>query len=141
MSLLVWNPEWETGVGKIDRQHRDLLGQIEVLMTAIHADEAANRIPGLLDFLATYVDQHFRDEETEMATSSFPRTASHRAIHDEMRGQVARLLIQFKEDPAVITDEVLDFMTDWLVKHINEEDRHLARHLIRYASDHPEVRS
>ncbi len=135
MSMLVWNPEWETGIWKIDQQHRELLRQIEVLMLAVHANEAEVRIPRLLGFLAGYVDKHFQDEEIEMEASAYPGLAGHRAIHDEMRGQVAGLVLQHKTNPAVISEEVLNFLTDWLVNHINGEDRRMAKHLVRWASN------
>ncbi len=130
MKLLDWNPAWETGIEKIDQQHRELFGLIENLMKEIHNNQAASRLPGLLTFLAQYVDVHFRDEEAEMEASGYPRLASHKAIHDEMRARVATLELQFREDPTVLTDPVLDFVTDWLVNHINGEDRRMALHLL-----------
>jgi len=139
--MLVWNPEWETGIWKIDQQHRELLGQIEGLMVAIHANEAEARIPGLLAFLAGYVGRHFQDEESEMEASAYPGLPAHRAIHDNMRKQVAELALQHKTNPAVITDDVLNFLTDWLVKHINGEDRRMAKHLVRWASNQAQART
>jgi hemerythrin-like metal-binding protein len=141
VTILVWNPEWETGIWKIDQQHRELLGQIEGLMSAIHSNEAETRIPGLLAFLAGYVDQHFKDEEVEMEASAYPGMAGHRVIHDQMRGQVAGLLEYYQADPSVITDEVLDFLTSWLINHINGEDRRMAHHLVRWASAHAKDRA
>lgn len=134
MPTLNWNPDWETGIQKIDRQHRALFAQLETLMTAIHQDVALARIPALLAFLANYVEEHFRDEETEMEASGYPGLAAHRAIHDRLREKVAALLLQFQKEPGVLNDAVLDFVTEWLVGHINGEDRRMAHHLVRWAS-------
>jgi hemerythrin-like metal-binding protein len=139
MPLLAWNPDWETGIRQIDQQHRELFAQVEILMNAIHNDEAAGRIPNLLKFLANYVDVHFQDEETAMKGSNYPGLASHQAIHDDMRGKVAALLIEFQKDPTVVTDQVLDFISEWLVNHINGEDRRMARHLIQWNAAHARV--
>ncbi len=140
MSMVVWNPAWETGIRSIDQQHRELLNQIEALMSAIHVNEAEARVPGLLAFLASYVDQHFQDEEAAMAAAGYPGLGAHRLIHDQMRRDVSQLLRRYEADSSAITDEVLDFLTNWLINHINEEDRQMAQHLVRWASAHGEGR-
>jgi hemerythrin len=132
MNVLEWNPEWETGIERIDTQHRELLAQIESLMQAIHDREAESRIPGLLVFLEGYVEGHFMDEESQMEASGYPGLNAHRSIHDGMRRRVAALLVEYQEDPACITDDILDFLSDWLINHITGEDRRMARHLIQW---------
>jgi hemerythrin-like metal-binding protein len=111
MTRIYWNPDWETGIKKIDQQHRVLFAQVQGLMTAIHNDEATGRIPDLMKFLANYVDVHFQDEEAAMRASNYPWLASHQAVHNDMRGKVAALLIKFQKDPTVVSDEVLNFIT------------------------------
>ncbi|MCC6514268.1 MAG: hypothetical protein IT187_09640 [Geothrix sp.] len=46
-----------------------------------------------------------------------------------MRARVGQLVEAAKGNPATLTEEVIDFLTDWLLRHINEEDRRMARHL------------
>lgn len=133
--MMLWNPDWETGVPLIDRQHRQLFLQLEKLFEALHQNLAEAEIPGLLVFLADYVETHFATEEAHMRRTGYPELAGHKAIHDELRSQVSKLLMDFEADPAVVTDEVLDFLTDWLVKHIDGEDRRLAHHLRRVAPE------
>ena len=137
MNLLVWNPDWETGFQMIDDQHRELFRRVDALMSAIHMDDAKQTVPGLLNFLADYVVQHFQAEEAEMITAQYPGLVAHQQIHEEMRGKVAAMLQQFETDPTCITDDVLEFITEWLVLHINGVDRQMAHHLIRWAAAHP----
>ena len=137
MNLLVWNPDWETGFQMIDDQHRELFRRVDALMSAIHMDDAKETVPGLLSFLAEYVVQHFQAEEAEMVASHYPGLDSHRQIHADMTAKVAAMLRQFETDPTCITDEVLEFITEWLVLHINGVDRQMAHHLIRWAGTHP----
>jgi hemerythrin len=107
MSMLDWNPDWETGIEKVDQQHRALFSQLETLMTAIHQDAAETRIPNLLAFLANYVEEHFRDEEIEMEATGYPGVAAHRAIHNGLREKVGVLLIQFQKEPGVLNDDAV----------------------------------
>jgi len=134
----MWNPAWETGIPLIDQQHRELLGQFEALLVAIHENHPDDPIPGLLAFLAEYVETHFSTEETHMLGSRYPDLVRHKAIHDAMRARVALLLEGFRKDPRIMTEEVIDFLTDWLVRHINEEDRRMAQHLLKHDPVEPE---
>jgi hemerythrin-like metal-binding protein len=138
MTMLAWNPDWNTGIEKIDQQHRNLFSQISLLLEALRKNEAQERIPGLLDFLAEYVEGHFSEEEQAMEASAYPGLARHQAVHDGMREKVADLLLQFQADPRVMTPEVMEFLMEWLTNHINTEDKRLADHL-RAAS--PSTRS
>ena len=132
MSVLVWNPEWETGIRNVDDQHRELFRKIEQLMAAVHGDQVEALVPATMAFLAQYVDQHFRDEELEMEGAGYPGLAAHRATHGHMRGHVAHLLELSRRDPAAVVDPMIDFMTDWLIQHINSEDRRMARYLLAF---------
>ena len=136
---MIWNPGWETGHALIDQQHKALLAQFEALLVAIHENHPEDRIPGLLNYLADYVEIHFSMEEAKMQETGYPLFKGHKAIHDDMRTRVAQLLDGFRNDPSTMTDEVIDFLTDWLLRHINEEDRRMARHL--HQSGHQESRA
>ena len=134
MTLLNWNPAWETGFQLIDEQHRQMLAQFEALLVAIHEDHPEERIPGLLTFLSDYVETHFSTEEDHMQATRYPGYSAHKAFHDDMRAHVARLVAGYLEDRSIMSDGVLVFMTDWLIGHINDHDRRMASHLIRFNS-------
>lgn len=130
MSLLLWSSVWNTGITNIDRQHRSLLNQINGLFDAIKSQDPSG-LPDMLMFLAGYVDAHFRDEEIAMEATGFPGLAAHRVIHDDMRRQVAELISKFEGDRSVLTADVIEFLMDWLVNHIDGQDRAMADYLRR----------
>jgi hemerythrin-like metal-binding protein len=132
---MMWNPAWESGVRLIDEQHRQLLAQFESLMAAIHSDSAKERVPGILAFLAAYVETHFSTEEACMRAAEYPGLVEHQAIHDQMRAQVTRLVDESTRDSTTLTEELVDFLTEWLLGHINEVDRPMAQFLLRYGFD------
>lgn len=132
MSLMLWNPKWETGIPLIDEQHRQLLGQFETLLMAIHENRAEQLVQGLLAFLPPYVETHFATEELHMEATGYPGFSEHKAFHDGYRIRVASLCEGFQKDQAILTEEAMDFLTDLLVDHIDTEDRRMARHLLRH---------
>jgi hemerythrin-like metal-binding protein len=139
MTILTWNPAWETGIPLIDEQHRQLLAQFEAMLVAIHENHPEDRLPGLLAFLSNYVETHFFTEENYMKATQYPGFIEHQAVHDDMRARVARLVAGYFEDPTSMTEDVLAFLTDWLIGHINEHDRRMAHHLVGYDVWRPRV--
>lgn len=129
MALLVWNPGWETGDPEIDRQHRTLLGHIEKLFQALVLRQEPGEVAKALAFLSGYVDEHFRMEEELMELSAYPDLGRHRVIHNDLRAQVAELVEKQAKDPAAVSDQVIEFLSDWLLSHIDGHDRALAAHL------------
>ncbi len=130
MAFVIWNPAWETGDPLIDEEHRQLLSQIEQLFSAIHEKRPGEKIPEVLAFLAGYVESHFAREEHHMQVSRYPGLDQHKGIHDDMRAQVARLTEASRSNPAVVTEDVVNFLSEWLVSHITEEDQRMAKHLL-----------
>ena len=55
--LRLWNAGLETGIPKIDEQHKELFRQIETLMDKTNSD----RLQETIDFLGNYVVKHFND--------------------------------------------------------------------------------
>lgn len=131
MTVLNWNPAWDTGIEAIDGQHRNLLAQFNNLIAAIHENHLHEQIPGLLAFLADYVEFHFATEEGYMQAAQFPGLARHKARHDELRARVVQLLESQGRDPGEVTEELVTFLTDLLVGHIDDHDRSMARFLLR----------
>jgi len=129
MVSIRWNTDWETGHQKIDRQHRQLFFQFELLKAAIGDEDAAARIPALLTFLASYLDEHFREEEREMAATSYRGLEAHQAVHNLVRREVAGVRIGIESDPALLTAEILDSLLERFIGHIGVEDYALVKHL------------
>jgi hemerythrin-like metal-binding protein len=129
MVSLRWNSDWETGHRTIDRQHRQLFFQYELLKAAISDIDSAARIPGLLTFLASYLDEHFREEEREMAATYYPGSEAHRLAHSLMGREVAKVRQDIENDPSRLTVELLDSLLERFVGHIGVEDYSLVSHL------------
>jgi hemerythrin-like metal-binding protein len=129
MGRLTWNTSWETGIPKIDEQHKRLFEQLDVLMNAVIEGGEDDPTPDLLAFLVIYVEAHFRDEESAMTASNYPGKEGHEAIHQGLRDEVAQFMTRYQSDPKVLTQDVLGFLVHWLIDHISQEDQRLADHL------------
>lgn len=134
MSVLVWNPEWETGVARIDAQHRELFHRLDALVEAVPEPDFVDRAPVLLPHLLDYVETHFQDEEAAMEATDYTWIEAHRARHADLREKAGALAAQLAEDPAGLTEPMMSWFMEWLIHHIDGEDRRLARHLRKHGA-------
>lgn len=110
------------GVPKIDNQHKALVDMINFLIQAREDDTPTENISFVLGEMNKYVYLHFRDEEQFMLENFFPGLAKHKVIHETFEAKVRELQQLYDEGETELLDEVLEFLTNWLVNHIQGED-------------------
>ncbi|MCL2875544.1 MAG: bacteriohemerythrin [Betaproteobacteria bacterium] len=123
MPFMPWSDELVLGIDSIDKQHRWLVDTTNRLH-----DELAFRYPKqeelekILEGLMEYAINHFIVEEDLFNRYGYPEERVHRARHDEFSRYVLQLLLKCERGEQV-SDEVLEFLRTWLVKHILTEDK------------------
>lgn len=126
MALIDWDARLETGHATIDEQHKSLVEILNRLHLAMKQGRGKGELEGILVFLKDYTLTHFAMEEDLMARHGYKGAAQHKAIHAELVAQVADLVTKFQSGKAMLTLEVMSFLEDWLVKHIQGEDYRFA---------------
>lgn len=129
MGYMTWKPSLEVGFDRIDKEHQSLVGAINSLHAAMKQGKGRAEIENILIFLKDYTVEHFKTEENLMMLHRYPGTQAHLAIHADLVKQVNDLISDYKNGKAVLTGSVLDFLEDWLVKHIMGEDKALGAFL------------
>ena len=64
-----------------------------------------------------------------MAEHGYPGAARHRALHGELIRQLDDLVERFHLSSGALTLDFMDALEDWLVQHIQGEDRRLVADL------------
>jgi len=129
MALIVWDKRLETGHRKIDEQHQSLVEIFNRLHGAMKQGKGKEEVEGILVFLKDYTVNHFAMEEQLMAQHSYSGAAKHMQIHADLVRQVAELVTRFQQGTGTLTLPVMNFLEDWLVKHIQGEDYRFALEL------------
>jgi hemerythrin-like metal-binding protein len=129
MAYMQWRPTLEVGHDQIDNEHRSLVEVLNRLHAAMKQGKGKDEIEKVLVFLKDYTVGHFKAEEALMKTHQYPGAQMHMAIHADLVKQVSTLIADFRSGKAVLTSAVLDFLEDWLVKHIMGEDKALGAFL------------
>ena len=129
MALIVWDKRLETGHPKIDEQHLSLIDTYNRLHNAMKQGKGKDEVGSILIFLKDYTVTHFAMEEGLMKESAYPGMGKHLEIHKDLVAQVADLVDKFQKGTVTITLPVMNFLEDWLTKHIQGEDFRLAEYL------------
>jgi hemerythrin len=130
MPLMEWNDKLSVGVAAIDSDHKHLVGLVNELHDAVKAAKGKEVLGKVLDGLITYTKTHFGREEVEMAKFSYPKSSEHIREHTNLTKQVLDVQAKYKAgNNAVLSMEVMAFLRDWLLKHIQASDKALGEFL------------
>jgi len=121
-SMFEWKSEYVTGIGSVDAQHRSLFAIGSELYSAMSTGQAKTVLARILDRLVQYTTVHFAHEERLMQLYHYPDFAKHKAEHDALVKQVLAFQTEFNSGRATIAVHVLQFIKDWLEKHIKGTD-------------------
>ena len=120
---MAWSPDFSVKVKQFDDQHMKLVNMVNELHDAMKAGKGTEALGKILNGLISYTATHFADEERMMTTHTYPGMPTHKAEHEKLVKQVLDLQQKFKAGQPILTLEVMKFLKDWLVKHIQGEDK------------------
>ncbi len=126
---LHWREEYRVDVLRLDTQHRRMFEQANAILDAIKAGIGGPEIVPLFDAMAEYAHYHFGEEEALMLRHAYPETEGHRAHHALLSEQLQVMRQTFKDTPDPTQIDFLAFLQEWLVGHIQEDDKGYTRFL------------
>jgi PAS domain S-box-containing protein/hemerythrin-like metal-binding protein len=129
IDIFPWNENFNTGVAKIDEQHRKLVQLLNQLASHIAFKSDLPALNIIFAELADYAVYHFQTEEAiwHANLADDPLEASHKKVHDSFINAVIQLKGDDGQKPmALVIEELLSFLTLWLASHILETDRYMA---------------
>jgi len=130
MPLITWTDRLSVGIPTIDSQHKKLVGMINVLHDAQREGQGREALDTIFAGMADYVREHFTFEEKMLAAANYPQLAEHKRLHSEFLTRLT--VMQARQQQAVqigLSLEVMSFLRDWLVKHIEGVDQRYAAHM------------
>jgi hemerythrin-like metal-binding protein len=123
MSFFTWQAKYETGIESIDNDHRKLVAMIDQLFNAMSKGEAKEVIEDIVNGLTEYSLVHFTREEVFMKSINFASFEKHKKVHDSFIEKVKVFKQKLEDGQQNITVEVVGFLRDWLINHIQYTDR------------------
>ncbi len=120
---LVWKDEYSVGIEEMDNDHKKLLNLINQLQTAVHYYTGREFEEKALEELVDYTKTHFNKEEKLLEDNGYADLDAHKLLHKQFIDKVNQFLEQYKQDSELTINDTLEFLKDWLIKHINGTDK------------------
>jgi len=127
--LFPWNDTYSVKIGIVDTQHKVLVDLINELHQAMIARQGKEHLGGVLTSLTKYTQGHFKAEEGILQSNQYPDIVNHKAEHERFIKTLAEYQAKFQRNEIALTIEVMDFLKDWLIKHIMGVDKKYTAHL------------
>jgi hemerythrin len=129
-NMYVFKEEFKTGIEGIDREHAKLFEITDRAYQTLMDDFIPDKydyIVDILNELKAYAVTHFKNEEEYMMSIKYRKLLSHKTEHQDFIEKVSEYdLDQLDENQKDSILEILEFLNDWLIHHILENDKLIA---------------
>jgi hemerythrin len=123
MPLLEWNESLRVNVADVDSQHQQLVQMINALHDAMAGGRSKEVMGELIDGLMQYTVIHFGTEEAYFDQFGYPQAEAHKEQHQHFVAQVGDFKQGFDENRLFLSIDVMNFLSEWLVEHIQGSDK------------------
>ena len=125
-AYVVWKPFYSVGDPSLDAEHKQILGILDDLYVA--TEQAPNHPVSTVLWrrLLQYTMTHFNHEERVMREHDYPGLSEHVTLHARLRQRTADL--ETHAD-LVTSRDLMRFVKEWWLEHIQAEDKKYAPYL------------
>lgn len=126
-------PEFFTGIELIDNEHRQLFDYANQIYDLLHAEFVPDKYDNILDILGKlrdYTKKHFADEEAYMESIQYKKIFTQKVQHQAFIDELDKLdldEISELDNQEETIENLLSFVTDWLIHHILEVDTQIGK--------------
>ena len=137
--IFPWDDNLETGIAKIDAQHKKLVDILNRLVAHLANLSSVTDLDEIFDELIDYTDYHFKTEEG-IWTQYFEGDAwleAHKKTHNSFLSETLEIKKnqEEKEFDEVIYD-IVSFLSQWLAYHILDTDKRMAKVVLEMQLGH-----
>ena len=123
--------EFITGIPLIDEEHKELFRIIDEVQSLVRNNLLSDRfdeILSLLEQLTEYAASHFKDEEEYMRSINYVGLEAQKRAHDAFVTRIEDMdILNIDSNQQGTLEDILDFLTEWLVNHILFSDKKIGR--------------
>lgn len=124
--LIQWTDKMNVGLELIDGQHKTLCSYINALHRAMQEKETGSVLRELMGNLKDYTVTHFNTEEQYFSHSGYPDIERHKSVHKNFVAKIEEYARKIARGEAMVSMDLLEFLKDWLINHIQGTDRQYA---------------
>jgi hemerythrin len=129
MPLITWDKSYSVNVKRCDEQHQKLFALMNQLHDAMRVGAGGSVVQKVVRELNDYTISHFAAEELLLERFGYPGLAEHREEHQRFVAKVNQFRDDLEQGGGTSSVAVLEFLKDWLARHIKQTDRKYSSHL------------
>lgn len=122
--------EYLTGIELVDKEHRvlfEIADEIYQLCTNEFVADKYDNIVNLVQRLKDYATMHFEHEEAYMESIQYKRMFTQKIQHENFKHKLETMnLDNVDENQQGAIEDLLEFVTNWLIEHIMENDKKIS---------------
>lgn len=124
MAYMTWSDDYSVGVSIFDEEHKALVGLVNALHESMMSGQSKQKVFEILDRLIGYTVDHFAHEEALFRQTGYTESVSHKIQHEKLKDQVGAFRVRAEKSVSgSLIIELSRFLQDWLVQHIQHEDK------------------
>jgi len=129
MPIIEYDARFMLGIEEIDRDHKCLIDFINTAYDEFAASGEIKDIESALKVLEDHAASDFIREELLMGETSYPGLTEHKKEHAMFIGAVSKFK-GTRRPKAILTVEILWFLTNWVTHHLRGIDAELGRYIL-----------
>ena len=94
----------------------------QALYSAMKHNSAKDELATIMQHLREYTASHFSTEEQLFEHSAYPHTREHKEVHRRFVAKLEEFESQIKNGTTTVSMDLLAFLKDWLINHIQGTD-------------------
>lgn len=122
MAIIKWRDSYNTGIEKVDQEHKKIVDLIEQMHCVIRDKGGLEDVTKVLDAVVEYTQNHFVSEEELMQELEYDGYVEHKAEHEKLIEDVGIFKEKITSSPEGV-QEFYRFLREWLVDHIMDSDK------------------
>lgn len=128
--MILWKKEYEVGIEVVDSQHRQLFeiaGRAFDLLKNEYITDKYDAMVEILQELKDYAVFHFTTEEHYLEEIGYKKLFSHKMEHQSFIREIHSIDLEeldLNQEEHMLS--ILQFVVDWIDRHILEKDRQFA---------------
>jgi len=129
MAQIEWQQSFSVGNEIIDREHMQLIEEINQLYTQLDEPVDALGIEILLGEIQVDISAHFAFEELLMREACYAEYEDHKQDHENLLDEINDMIFSFTDDPASGCEMLMNRLSDWFGYHFASFDKRLHNQL------------
>jgi hemerythrin len=132
MANIEWTDDLSVGINKIDEQHVKLIEILQTLEDSIRSGRDADLIEDTIVHLFNYAKIHFTAEEELLRLHKYPEEKQHELEHSKFISKAFQFRENFDARRPGLNLEVVNFLSGWILSHIQITDQRYMKHLNKH---------